>query len=103
MNGHCGIIQIREDQFSGNFNFLHVRWDVISFIGWLWGGCGGLKRKITLGKLILFSMSVLSLLRLSKSPQNDDGTGIATQVDLKTSTQKPLHVNWVKSTHKLRS
>ena len=34
-----------------------------------------------------------------KSLNDDDDTGIAAQVDLKTSTLKPLHPNWVINTH----
>ena len=30
---------------------------------------------------------------------NNDDAGIAAQVDLKTSTLKPLHANWVINTH----
>ena len=54
---------------------------------WRWVG---VTRKITPGKLILFETSYLSLQFLLKS-LNDDDTGIATQVDLKTSTLKPLY------------
>ena len=32
---------------------------------------------------------------------NDDGTVIASQVDLKMSTVKPLHANWAINTHNL--
>ena len=34
-----------------------------------------------------------------KSLNDDDDTGIAAQVDLKTSNLKPLHANWVITTH----
>ena len=86
---------------------LQVRGDVISWIGWLrrtvgWGEVegGGLKGKITPKQLILFETSYLSLQRLLKS-LNDDDAGIAAQVDLITSTLKPLHANWVIYTHYL--
>ena len=32
---------------------------------------------------------------------NDDDTVIASQVDLKMSTEKPLHANWAINTHNL--
>ena len=51
---------------------------------------GGCDKKDNPGKLILFETSYLSLQLLLKS-LNDDDTGIATQVDLKTSTLKPLY------------
>ena len=66
-------------------NFSHVRGDIISLIGLLgWGGGGA--------KLISYSTSYLYFIRLLKSLLNDDSTGIATQVDLKTSTLEPLDV-----------
>ena len=57
----------------------------------------GLKGKIT---LIFFLTNYLSLQWLLKS-LNDDDAGIAAQVDLKTSTLKPLHANWVINNHNL--
>ena len=62
-------------------------------------GGGGLKRKISPKKLILFETTYLSLQWLLKT-LNDDA-GIVAQVDLKTSTLKPLHANWVINTHNL--
>ena len=37
--------------------------------------------------------------QVRKSLNDDDDTGIAAQVDLKSSTLKPLHTNWVINTH----
>ena len=84
---YCGIIKIRVGQFSWIVHFLQVRGDVISWISWL--GRGGVKGKITPEKLILFEKSYLSL----------QWTEIASQVDLKMSTVKPLHVNLAFNTH----
>ena len=79
-----------------NFRGLSSSWGH-NFVDWLvgdkWEG-GGLKGKITPTKLILIETSYLFLQWLLKS-LNDDHTGIAAQVDLKTSTLKPLHANWV--------
>ena len=69
---------------------------------WGRGGGGGFKGKITprnWRKMILFERSYLSIWLLKS--QNNDNAGIATQVDLKTSTPKPLHANWVINTHNL--
>ena len=75
---------------------------VISWNGWLGRSerGRGLKGKITPRKFILFETSYLSSQWLLKS-LNDDDAGIAAQVDLKTSTLKPLHANWVINTHNL--
>ena len=62
------------------------------------GKGGWLKGEITPRKLILFETSYLSLQWLLKSLKDDDA-GIAAQVDLKTSTLKPIHANWVIYTH----
>ena len=88
--------------FSRFVKFLQVRGDVISWIGCLGKSGRGewLKGKITPRKMILFETSYLSLKWLMKS-LNDDDAGIAAQVDLKTSTLKPLHANWVINNYNL--
>ena len=60
------------------------------------GRGGGVKGKITPEKLILFETSYLFFTMV-----NDNDTWIASQVDLKMSTVKPQHANWVTNIHNL--
>ena len=69
-------------------NFLQVRGEVTSWISWLGRG-GGVERKDYSGK-IYFIWNELSFFTMV----NDNDTVIASQVDLKMSTVKPLHANW---------
>ena len=94
---YCGIITIRGGQFSWFVIFLQVRGDAISWISWFGRerGGGG-KGKITPEKFILYETSYFPLQWWKMMTP-----WLLHKYDLKMSTVKPLHANWVINTHNL--